>query len=130
MAYLSKEAKRLAQMKFTEKEPMLIFTSPQTKTWTQYWSSIDRNDLQTILEIKDFQYMTSDEESIVVYFSKNETEEECQQRIAKQRAELDAYERRKRLFMLTFKSELMRLKKLKNFAVNDLVILNTLSYCV
>ena len=96
--YLSKEANRLSQMKFTEKEPMLIFTSPQTKTWEQYWSSIDRNDLELILEDKDFQYMTSDEDSIVVYFSKLETEEECQQRITKHRAELDAYDRRKKAF--------------------------------
>lgn len=96
--YISKEAKRLSQMKFKEKEPVQIQHTPQTKCWPQYWSSIDRNDLQLILENKDFEYMTSDEESIVVYFSKLETAEECQLRISKQHAEWNAYERRKKAF--------------------------------
>ena len=96
--YLSKEAKRLAQMKFTEKEPMQIQHTPQDIMWSQYWTSVDRNDLQLILEDEYFQYMTSAEDSIVVYFRKTETDAECQQRIGKQQAEWNAYEQRKKMF--------------------------------
>ena len=96
--YLSKEANWLSQSKFTEKQPAQIQHKPQEKTWSQHWSSIDRDDLKTLLENKDFHYMASDEEYIVVYFSKLETDAECRQRIAKQQAEWDAYEQRKKMF--------------------------------
>ena len=98
MTYLSKEAKRLSQMRFNEKEPKQIQYSPQEKLWTQYWSSIDRNDLQTILELKEFQYIMCDEDSIVAHFSELETTEECFDRISEQQAEWDAYECRKKAF--------------------------------
>ena len=96
--YLSKEANRLSQMKFTEKEPSKIQHTPTPINWRQYWSSIDRSDLQVILENNDFQYIATDEDSIVVYFSKLETSEECFDRISKQQAKWDAYELRKKAF--------------------------------
>jgi len=96
--YISKEAKRLSQMRFNEKEPKQIQYTPQEKLWTQYWSSIDRNDLQTILELKEFQYIMCGENSIVVYFRKLETSDDCFNRISEQQAEWDAYELRKKAF--------------------------------
>lgn len=94
--YISKEAKQLAQMKFKEKEPSKIRHTPTPIKWGQYWSSIDRSDLQLMLENNDFQYIATDEDSIVVYFSRLETSEECFDRIAKQQAKWDAYELRKK----------------------------------
>ena len=96
--YLSKEAKRLSQMRFKEKEPDKILYTPQTINWRQYWSSIDRNELQTILELKEFRYIMCDGDSIVAHFSELETTEECFNRIAKQQAKWDAYELRKKAF--------------------------------
>ena len=96
--YLSKEANRLSQMKFTEKEPMLIFTSPITKRWMQYWTVLGRDNLKLILDDPDFDYMSSDDKHINVHFKRLETTEECQSRIRKLQAEWDAYELRKKAF--------------------------------
>ena len=111
--YLSKEANRLSNLKFKEKEPMLIDFSPLTKRLTQYWTTLDRDNLKLILDDPDFDYMSSDEEHINVYFKRLETAEECQQRILKQQAEWDEYERRKNEFYTGIQKQIQKAEEIE-----------------
>jgi hypothetical protein len=63
--YFSKEAKRLSQIKFNEKQPQQISHDPQEKIWNQYLFSIDRADLELILLCDDFWYMTTNGDRIL-----------------------------------------------------------------
>lgn len=96
---LSKEARRLSQMKFKEKEPDKIVYERQTKSRSQYYTNLDRDEIELILSESTFQYLSANYDGeIVVNYSRTETELELQQRISKQQAEWEAYECRKNAF--------------------------------
>lgn len=95
---VSKEAKRLARLKFTEQPPRQIQHTPMEKLWARYLVTIDRDDLEVILSAPEFEYISVADDSIGVFYKRTETAEECRERIDKQQAEWDAYELRKTMF--------------------------------
>ena len=98
MSYISKEAKRLSQLKFKEKPPQEIRENKQKKIQYDYWYCLERDDIIMILERPDFYQMTPSDDGIAIEYQSVETDEECEERIKEQKAEWDAYEKRKKLF--------------------------------
>ena len=98
MPYISKEAKRLSQLKFKEKPPQEIRENKQKKSKFDYLYCLERDDIMMILERPDFYQMTPSDDGIAIEYRSVETDEEREKRIKEQKAEWDAYEKRKKLF--------------------------------
>ena len=106
MSYISKEAKRLAKLSFNEKPPQEIQETRQKKSKFDYWYCLERDDIMMILERPNFYRMTASDDDIMVEYRSVETDEECVKRIKEQKAEWDAYEKRKKLFYADIKKKI------------------------
>ena len=106
MSYISKEAKRLSQLKFNEKPPQEIQETRQKKSQFDHWYCLERDDIMMILERPDFYQMTSSDDVIMIEYRSVETDEDCKKRIKEQEAEWDAYEKRKKLFYADIKKKI------------------------
>ena len=118
MSYISKEAKRLSQLKFNEKPPHEICKNKQTKSEFIYWYCLERADIMMILERPDFYQMTASDDGVEIEYRSIETDEECKKRIKSQEAEWDAYEKRKKLFYADIRKKIEKAEEFEKLRRN------------
>lgn len=117
MGYLSKEAKKLAKMKFSEEEPKKIVYQPKTIERVDSFFSIDnREELLSIANNPDFESICADSDGgyLSVYYSHKETQEECNIRVAKQENEWRQYEERKSRFYADIQKRILEAETAEN----------------
>lgn len=89
---MTKQSQLKCPKKFTMTEPSVYRGIQRVGKPDQIWSSLDRDDLELVLDDPTFNSIWSDGDNIVVSFNKSlETDEQCELRVKQEEAALADY---------------------------------------